>query len=309
MQTETFTHKRFCTQMLLHTDAFTHRHFYTKTRLHTEAFTPRSLHTHTRKLLHTDAFKHRHFYTQTLLDTNVFTHRRFYTQTRLHGNTLTHIHFYTQTLLHTDAFTQRSFYTQKLLHTDTFTHRRFYTQTLSHTEAFTHRRSWPALGDLHSCNPSLKSRLCNSAVRMWARTCSLMLSHRQVCNQQLYYSLSTKLTTKSQSILVDLCRCATTSLNKCLNSRLVSATASTTNVTNILFAIILTSKHSAVSGLHNLASNELQMENIDFTPATWTCHVWFVPTQIPKPKSDYVNVIFLSLRTTHSNRNQRQNWI
>ena len=53
----------------------------------------------------------------------------------------------------------------------------------------------------------------------------------------------------------------------------VSATASTTNVTNILFAIILTSKHSAVSGLHNLASNELQMENIDFTPSTWTCHV------------------------------------
>ena len=76
-------------------------------------------------------------------------------------------------------------------------------------------------------------------------------------------------------------RCTTTSLNKCLDSQLQLQ-----NVTNILFAIILTSKHSAVSGLHNLASNELQMENIDFKPATWKCHVWVVPTQISKPKSD-----------------------
>ena len=42
--------------------------------------------------------------------------------------------------------------------------------------------------------------VATSATHMWARTCSLMLSHGQVCDQQLY-SLSTKLTTKSQSIL------------------------------------------------------------------------------------------------------------
>ena len=96
--------------------------------------------------------------------------------------------------------------------------------------------------------------------------------------------------------LSQFCRCTTTSLNKCLNSQLQLQ-----NVTNILFAIILTSKHSAVSGLHNLASNELQMENVDFKPATWTCHVWVVPTtQISKPKSDYVKVNCLSLRTTDS---------
>ena len=106
--TEAFTHKRFYTQMLLHThtlshtNAFTHRRFYTQ------------------RLLHTDAFTHRRFYTQTLLHTDTFTHRSFYTHTHTH----THTHAF---LLHT--------------HTHTFTHRGFYTQTLTqrllHTEAFT----------------------------------------------------------------------------------------------------------------------------------------------------------------------------
>ena len=203
-------------------------------------------------------------------------------------------------------------------HTHTRTKRKAHTRTHTGTDIHAHKETDTGRSnrhadrhqDTHTHTHSRRNHRCRGhlsnpkgvEVHMWARTCSLMLSHRQVCKQQLY-SLSTKLTTKSQSILVDLRRCTTTSLNKCLNSRLVSATASTTNVTNILFAIILTSKHSAVSGLHNLASNELQMENIDFTPATWTCHAWFVPTQIPKPKSD-VNVNCLSLRTTHSYRNQ-----
>ena len=205
-------------------------------------------------------------------------------------------------MLHTHTHKEEGTYTHTHRHRHTRTQRDRHgtlkqtrRQTPGHSHTHTHsRRNHRCRG--HLSNPK------GVEVHMWARTCSLMLSHRQVCKQQLY-SLSTKLTTKSQSILVDLRRCTTTSLNKCLNSRLVSATASTTNVTNILFAIILTSKHSAVSGLHNLASNELQMENIDFTPATWTCHAWFVPTQIPKPKSD-VNVNCLSLRTTHSYRNQ-----
>ena len=81
-QSQTFTHRRFCTQTLLHTDAFTHRLLYTQTLLHTEAFT------------------HRPLYTQTLLHTDTFTHRPFYTQTLLHRG------FYTQKLLHTDTFTR-----------------------------------------------------------------------------------------------------------------------------------------------------------------------------------------------------------
>ena len=67
------THRRFCTQTLLHTDAFTQKRFHTQTLLHTDAFTNRCF-------LHTDAFAHRRFYTQTLLHTNAFTHRHIYTQ-------------------------------------------------------------------------------------------------------------------------------------------------------------------------------------------------------------------------------------
>ena len=81
----TFTHRRFYTQKLLHTEAFTHRSFYT------EAITHRSF--YPQKLLHTDAFTHRCFYTDA------------FTRTLLHTDTFTHRHFYTQTLLHTDAFT------------------------------------------------------------------------------------------------------------------------------------------------------------------------------------------------------------
>ena len=73
----TFTHRSFYTQTLLHTKAFTHRSFYTQKLLHrrfyTQSFYPQ-------KLLHTGAFTYRSFYTQTLL------HRHFYTQTRLHTN-------------------------------------------------------------------------------------------------------------------------------------------------------------------------------------------------------------------------------
>ena len=116
----TFTHRSFYTQTLLHTKAFTHRSFYTQKLLHTKAFT------------HTEAFTDRHFHTQTLLHTGACTHRRFYTQKLLHTDA------FTQTLLHTkllptEAFTDRSFYTQTLLH------RCFYTQTLLHTDTFTHR--------------------------------------------------------------------------------------------------------------------------------------------------------------------------
>ena len=76
------THRRVCTQTLLHTDAFTHRRFNTQTLLHTEACTHRRFYTQT--LLHTDAFAQRRSYTQTLLHTDAFTHRSFYTQTLLH---------------------------------------------------------------------------------------------------------------------------------------------------------------------------------------------------------------------------------
>ena len=68
--TEAFTHKRFYTQMLLHTHTLSH----------TEAITQR--------LLHTDAFTtHRSFCTQTLLHTDTFTHRHFYPQKLLHTHT------------------------------------------------------------------------------------------------------------------------------------------------------------------------------------------------------------------------------
>ena len=126
----TFTHRRFYTQKLLHTEAFTHRSFCTDAFTH-KAFTHRSF--YIQKLLHTEAFTHRRFYTDT------FTHRHVYTQTLLHTDPFTHRScFYTQTLVHTEAFTHRRFYTQALLHTNTFTHRRFYTQTVLHTSAFTH---------------------------------------------------------------------------------------------------------------------------------------------------------------------------
>ena len=84
-----------CKTIVCIANTFTHRRFYTQKLLHTEAFTQRLLHT---KLLPTEA-----------LHTDAFTHRCFYTQTLLHG------HFYTQTRLHTDTFTHRPFYTQELL--------------------------------------------------------------------------------------------------------------------------------------------------------------------------------------------------
>ena len=99
----TFTHKSFYTQMLLHTDPFTHRPFYT------QSFYPQ-------KLLHTEAFTHIRFHTDAVMYTDTFT------QTLLHTK-----------LLPTEAFTYRSFYTHTLLH------RCFYTQTLLHTDTFTHR--------------------------------------------------------------------------------------------------------------------------------------------------------------------------
>ena len=119
----TFTHRSFYTQKLLHTKAFTHRNFYRQT-----AFTHKGF--HTQKLLQTDTFTHRSFYTQTLLHTTAFTHRSFYPQKLLQTEAFTHIRFYPQKLLHTDSLythtlLHRCFYTQTLLHTDTFTHRHF----------------------------------------------------------------------------------------------------------------------------------------------------------------------------------------
>ena len=55
--------------MLLHTETFTHRRFDTQTLLHAEAF-------YTQKLLHTEIF-----YTQALSHTDTFTHRNYYIQT------------------------------------------------------------------------------------------------------------------------------------------------------------------------------------------------------------------------------------
>ena len=86
----TFTHRRFYTQKLLHTEAFTHRSFYT------DAFTHK-------------AFTHRSVYIQKLLHTEAFTHRRFYT------DTFTHRHVYTQTLLHTDPLRTGAAFTHKRL--------------------------------------------------------------------------------------------------------------------------------------------------------------------------------------------------
>ena len=152
-QSQTFTHRCFCTQTLLHIDAFTHRRFYTQKLLsHRRFYTQRLLHTDafTQRRFYTKTFTHRGLYTQTLLlHTEAFTHRRFYTQTLLHTDD-----GYTQTLLHTNTFTHRGFYThrnfqkaifnptiaclnRRLLRTDAFTHRRFYIQTLLHTDHFT----------------------------------------------------------------------------------------------------------------------------------------------------------------------------
>ena len=64
----TFTHKRFYTQMLLHTDAFTHTRFDTQILLHTDDFTHRCF-------LHTDAFTRKPFYTHTKALTSVFNTR------------------------------------------------------------------------------------------------------------------------------------------------------------------------------------------------------------------------------------------
>ena len=164
-QTLYTTHKRFCTQTLLHTDAFTQRPFYTQKLLHTDPFTHKSICRET--LLHTNAFTYtrlhtetsRHFFTfickakkgsmglledtgQTALHRNNFT-RILHTETLLHRDAATHRafdtthkRFYTQTLLHTDPFTRRPFYTQKLVHTDPFTHKFIERETLLLTDAF-----------------------------------------------------------------------------------------------------------------------------------------------------------------------------
>ena len=147
----TFTHRRFYTQKLLHTEAFTHRSFYTEAITH-------------------KAFTHRSFYIQTLLHTDVFTHRRFYT------DTVTHRHVYTQTFLHTGAaFTHKRFDTQKLLHIDAFTHRHFYTQTLLHTE----KENMMTGGHMPARCPSLRQfRLkravesveCENTTAAWVQT-------------------------------------------------------------------------------------------------------------------------------------------
>ena len=83
-----------CKTIVCIANTFTHRRFYTQKLLHTEAFTQTLLHT---KLLPTEAFTYRSFYIQKLLHTDAFT------QTLLHTDTFTHRHFYTQTLLHTGA--------------------------------------------------------------------------------------------------------------------------------------------------------------------------------------------------------------
>ena len=62
-QTLYTTHKRFCTQTLLHTDAFTQRPFYTQKLLHTDPFTHKYIYRET--LLHTDAFTYKHLHTET----------------------------------------------------------------------------------------------------------------------------------------------------------------------------------------------------------------------------------------------------
>ena len=66
----TFTHKSFYVQKLLHIKAFIHRNFYKRTFLHTDPFTHRRF--------------YKHLYIKTLLHTNrlhtkIFTHRSFYT--------------------------------------------------------------------------------------------------------------------------------------------------------------------------------------------------------------------------------------
>ena len=82
-----FTHRRVCTQKLLHRKAFTQRSFYT------------------RKLLHTVKSLHRRF-----------TQRSFHTQKLLHKEVFTQSCFYIQKLLHTKAFTQRSLCTEAPVH-------------------------------------------------------------------------------------------------------------------------------------------------------------------------------------------------
>ena len=55
------THRRFCTQKLLHTDSFTYTQKFLRTEPFTLAFTQRRF--YTKALLHTDAFTHRLLYT------------------------------------------------------------------------------------------------------------------------------------------------------------------------------------------------------------------------------------------------------
>ena len=82
----------FCVEVLsVNTDTFTHKGF------HTQAL----VHVHTKMLLHTRSCTHRLFSAETLLHTKLFACRRFYTQTLLHRR------FYTQMLVHTDAPTLR----------------------------------------------------------------------------------------------------------------------------------------------------------------------------------------------------------
>ena len=117
---QTFTHRSFYTQKLLHREAFTRTSLYTAKHLHTASF-------YTQKLLHREAFTQRSSYTQHKLS-----HRESPTQ-RSFCTAFTHskpLHsFETQ-----QAFTQRSSYTEKFVHRKAFTHRK-----LLHTEASTQR--------------------------------------------------------------------------------------------------------------------------------------------------------------------------
>ena len=82
-----FTHRRICTEKLLHTEDYTRKSSYTQRPLHREDFPQRSL------------------YTEQLQHTEAFTQERFYTEKPLH-----------ERLLHREVPTQRSFYTEKPCH-------------------------------------------------------------------------------------------------------------------------------------------------------------------------------------------------
>ena len=96
-----FRHRSFCTQMLLHAASS-----YTEKLLHTEDLT------HS-KLLHSETFTHSEH-----LDTD----RSFYTQQAFtHSKLLQTANFYTQKPLQREAFTHRSFTQRNFFHIEAFT--------------------------------------------------------------------------------------------------------------------------------------------------------------------------------------------